>query len=150
MDIVFYKVEAAEIQSLMELHLPLWISGKQFHLIVDLVEEVELVGSVSCRWIYFLEMYMKMFKKFVRQKTRPEGIAEGYMISKTMFYMTEFVQRLYTKAPRLWESEEDVRLCGIVLPKKKFEQVLKPISREQVYRFHLLNSLALEEWRNKL
>ena len=149
-EIMDRKVEAAELLCLMELHLPPSIFDIQFHLIVHLVEEVELAGPVSARWMYFLERYMKTLKGFVRQKARPEGsMSEGYIVSEAMFYITEFVQHLYTKAPRLWESEEDVRLSGIVLPKMKSEQVLKPILREQVHRFLLKNSPALESWRDR-
>ena len=37
----------------------------QVHLLMHLVDEVELVGVVSYHWIFFLERYMKKLKGFV-------------------------------------------------------------------------------------
>ena len=71
-EIMDKKVEAAELLCLMELHLPPSLFDIQFHLIVHLVEEVELVGPVSARLMYFLKRYMKTLKGFVKQKARPE------------------------------------------------------------------------------
>ena len=36
--------------------------GLQVHLLIHLVDGVELVGVVSCRWMLFLERYMKKSK----------------------------------------------------------------------------------------
>jgi hypothetical protein len=41
--------------SLMELN---------FHLLIHLPDEVELVGVLSCNWMFFLERYMKILKGF--------------------------------------------------------------------------------------
>jgi hypothetical protein len=45
--------------------LVLWIL--KVHLLVHLVEDIQLVSVVSCRWMFFLERYMKTLKGFVRQ-----------------------------------------------------------------------------------
>jgi hypothetical protein len=43
------------------------------HLLVHLLEEVELVGPIQSRWLYFIERYMKILKLTIRQKNHPKG-----------------------------------------------------------------------------
>ena len=52
----------------------------QVHLLIHLVDEVELVGVVSCHWMFFSERYMKKLKGILRQRENPEGsMIEGYI-----------------------------------------------------------------------
>jgi hypothetical protein len=37
----------------------------QVHLLIHLLDEVELSGVLSCCWIFFLERYMKKLMGFV-------------------------------------------------------------------------------------
>jgi hypothetical protein len=53
------REEATELLCYMEVHLPPSIWDIQFHLIHHLVDDVELCGPVSSRWMYFVERYMK-------------------------------------------------------------------------------------------
>ena len=43
------------------------------HILIHLVNEVELVEVVSCQWMFFLESYMKKLKGFVQQREKPNG-----------------------------------------------------------------------------
>lgn len=55
----------------------------QVHLIIHLVDEVELAGIVSMRWIFFFERYMKNLKIYVQQKAHLEGcMDEGYVLNE--------------------------------------------------------------------
>jgi hypothetical protein len=116
----------------IEYHLPPNIWDIQFHLIQHLVDEVELCGPVSCRWMYIVERYMEELKSFVRNRARPEAsIAEGYLCSKGMSYINKYMLHLYKKAPRLWKLGEDMRESRVVLPKAKTIETLKHVLREQ-------------------
>ena len=98
-DIWQKKIEAAELLCEIEMCLPLSLLDIQFHNIVHLVEEVELCGPVSVRWMYFQERYLKHLKDFVRQRSRPEGsMAEGYICAEAMFYVNEYSLRLHKNA----------------------------------------------------
>ena len=57
--------EIVEIVCMFEKELSTGFMVLQVHLLIHLVDEVELVGVVSCRWIFFLERYMKKLKGFV-------------------------------------------------------------------------------------
>ena len=60
---------------------PTSILNIQVHLLVHLVDEVEIAGIVHARWMFFLERFMKTLKGFVRQGAQPEGsMAEGWMV----------------------------------------------------------------------
>ena len=54
-----------EIVYMFEKELPLSFMDFQVHLLIHLVDEVELVGVVFCHLIFFLERYMKKLKGFV-------------------------------------------------------------------------------------
>ena len=57
--------EIVEIVCMFEKELPMSFMDLQFYLLIHLVDEVELFGVVSCRWMFFLERYMKNLKSFV-------------------------------------------------------------------------------------
>ena len=67
----------------------------QFHLLIHLPNEVELVGVLSCRWMFFLEMYMKKLKGFVRQMEKPKGaMLEGYIVDELFYYADEYIKQI--------------------------------------------------------
>ena len=53
-----------------EKELPMSFMDLQVHLLIHLVDEVELVGMVYCRWMFFLERYMNKLKGFVLQREK--------------------------------------------------------------------------------
>ena len=50
---------------MFEKELPMSFMDLQVHLLIHIVDEVELVGVVTYRWMFFLERYMKKLKGFV-------------------------------------------------------------------------------------
>ena len=62
---IFCMLEKELLTSFMDLHV---------HLLIHLVDEVALFGVVSCRWMFFLERYMKKLKGFVRKRAKPRGL----------------------------------------------------------------------------
>src|SRR5450759_4903892 len=89
------KVLATEVLCYLEKVLPLSFFDIQIHLLVHLVEEIELCGPVHARWMHWLERYMCTLKNNVRQRAYPEGsIVEGYMASEAMFYCSHILKQL--------------------------------------------------------
>ncbi|KAL0536781.1 hypothetical protein IC582_025742 [Cucumis melo] len=65
------------------------------HLVVHLVREVKLCGSVYLRWMYPFERYMKVLKSFVRNRNRPEGcIAEAQVCEEAVHFCSDFLYGL--------------------------------------------------------
>jgi len=68
------------------------------------VDEVELPWIVHTRYIFFLERFMKVLKGYVPQKARLEGgMAEGWLVKKSTFYVTEFLFQIRSILPRFCE-----------------------------------------------
>ena len=88
----------------------------QVHLLVHLVDEVKHVGVVSSRWMFFVESYMKTLKDFVRQRAQIEAsMVEGWLVYKSMHYITEYLSMVDSNSPRLWDDKEDEKIDGEVL-----------------------------------
>jgi hypothetical protein len=43
------------------------------HLLIHLIEELELCGLVQTKWMYFIERYLKTLKGYVGNRTKLEG-----------------------------------------------------------------------------
>jgi hypothetical protein len=43
----------------------------QVHLVIHLVDDIELAGVVSTQWMFFFERYTKTQKIYVRKKEHP-------------------------------------------------------------------------------
>ena len=66
-----WKKEIAEIVCVFEKDLPTSFMDLQVHLLIHLVDGIELEGVISMRWMFFFERYMKTLKIYVRQKAHP-------------------------------------------------------------------------------
>ena len=94
---------------MFEKELPTSFMDLQVHLLIHLVDEVELVGVVYCRWMFFLERYMKKLKGFVRQREKPEGsMAEEYISYEYFYYSNEYIKYIEKKPGAvIWDNERD-------------------------------------------
>ena len=64
----------------------------EMHLLVHVVDEVAIAGTVHSRWMFFLERFMKTLKGFVHQRACPEGsMAEGWLIQESLVIITKFL-----------------------------------------------------------
>jgi hypothetical protein len=55
------------------------------HLLVHLVEELELCGWIHTHWMYPIERYLKTLKGYVWNKARPKGsMVEGYALEEAL------------------------------------------------------------------
>ncbi|XP_062080344.1 uncharacterized protein LOC133785102 [Humulus lupulus] len=60
--------------------------------VVDVSKEVKLCGSVCFRWMYPFERLMKVYKGYVRNRSRPEGcIVEAYIAEEAVEFCTEYI-----------------------------------------------------------
>ena len=107
---------AVETACLLEKYLPTSMLTIQTHLLVHIVDELQVVGPVHSRWMFFLERFMKTLKGFVRQRARPEGsMAEGWLVSEALVYISEWLSTVDRDKGLLWSLKEDDRLNGDVL-----------------------------------
>ena len=74
-----------------------------------LVDEVELVGVVSCCWMFFIDRYMNKLKGFVQKREKPEGsMAEGYISYESFYYASDYIKQIKnTPGADIWDAKRD-------------------------------------------
>ena len=85
-----WRQEIVDIVCNFEKEQPMSFMDLHDHLLIHLVDEVELVGAVSFRCMFFFEKYIKKLTSFVRQREKPEGcMGEGYISYESLYYVSE-------------------------------------------------------------
>lgn len=107
---------AAETLCLFELWFPPGFFDVMSHLVVHLVEEVDICGPVHARWCYSIERYMGNLAKYVRKKGRPEaGMAHGYAADEALGFCTEYFDLYPHSTRRMWDPDEELGVSGELL-----------------------------------
>jgi hypothetical protein len=102
------QADVAESMALLEMEFPLSFFDIMTHLSYHLVQELDLCGPVSTRWMYPVERYMKTLKGYVRNMARPEAsMAKGYLKDECLGFVTEYLQRFDVVYKRVWDAKEE-------------------------------------------
>ena len=81
-----------EILCQLEMNFPPAFFDIMVHLPIHLCNEIELGGPVHQRWMYSIERYLGKLKRYVRNKSKPEGsIAEGYLADECLIFCSRFL-----------------------------------------------------------
>ena len=64
-EVTKWKKEIAEIVCVFEKDLPKSFMDLQVHLLIHIVNDIELAGVISMRWMFLFETYMKTLKRYV-------------------------------------------------------------------------------------
>ena len=100
--------------------------------------------------MFWVERYMGVLKRFVRQQARPEGsMAEGWSLHECMYCLSEYLQQVDSKAPPSWREDQSDNetteiLCGQGVPLK-----LSAEEREALSTFVVYNSDCMQQWISK-
>jgi hypothetical protein len=87
------KQDVALTLVLLEWEFPPSFFDVMTHLLVHLMEELELCSPIHTRWMYLVECYLKTLKGFVKNKTRPEiSMVEGYALKEVLGFNTKYLQ----------------------------------------------------------
>ena len=80
------------------------------HLPVHLVEHVlTWCGPVRARWCYFVERYMGLLMKYVRDRSKPEAsMATGYNVDEALGFCTKYFKFYPHSKRRMWDEEEEL------------------------------------------
>jgi hypothetical protein len=101
-------VDVVESMALLDMEFPPSFFDIMTHLPYHLVQELDLCGPVSTRWMYPIERYMKTLKGYVRNMARPEAsMAEGYVKEECIGFVTEYLQRFDVVHRRVWDANEE-------------------------------------------
>jgi hypothetical protein len=88
------QLDVAKSMALLEMEFPPSFFDIMTHLPYHIVEELDMCGPVTTRWMYPVERYMKTLKSYVRNKARSEAsMAEGYVKDECIGFITKYLQR---------------------------------------------------------
>ena len=111
------KEDVAVTMSMLEMHMPPSFFDVMSHLVLHLVEELELCGPVHTRWMYSVERMNKVLKGFVNNMARPEAcMAKSYVLDEAIGLVAEFMAEEYEPLHRkVWTEEAAAGIIGEVL-----------------------------------
>ena len=83
----------------------------QVHLLIHLVDEIDIVGVVSFCWIFWVERFMGFLKSLLFQKAWLEGsMAKGWMLDESMYYLAMYLGCIDEATPPRWIFEESLKV----------------------------------------
>jgi hypothetical protein len=145
-DMADLKMFAAETLCLLELTFPPGFFDVMIHLVVHLVEELDICGPVHSRWCYSVECYMGVLARYVRDKARPEAsMAQGYVADEALGFCTEYFDMYPHTTRRVWDFEEELCDSGEVLLGAPRRVTLSPKEIEDIHEYVLSHSLLTTE-----
>ncbi|XP_060959175.1 uncharacterized protein LOC133030449 [Cannabis sativa] len=79
------------------------------HLALHLPREAILGGPVHMRWMYPFERAVSVYKKYVRNRARPEGsIAEAYIVNEALTFCSMYFRDIETRFNRPDRNQDGV------------------------------------------
>jgi hypothetical protein len=140
--------DAAEALCLLEKVFPPTFMDIMSHLMIHLVEELYVCRPVHCRWMYPVEQYRKILKDYVRTYARPEAsMVEGYVMSETLGYCTEYMQRFQGTSRRVWDDKKEQFMNDEMVQGSGWARPLSDELRAWLHDFVINNSVVLKDWR---
>jgi len=101
------QLDVVESMSLLEMEFPSSFFDMMTHLPYHLVQELDLCGPVSTRWMYLVERYMKTLNNYVRSMARPKAcMAERYLKEECLGFVIEYLQRFDIVKRCVWDAED--------------------------------------------
>ena len=136
------KTFAAEILCLFELHFPPGFFDVMSHLVIHLVQELELCGPVHGRWCYGIERYLGVLTSYVRDRSKPEAsMASGYVVDEALGFCTEYFSLYAHTRRRIWDPEQELRESGEVLMGRGTQYSLSDLEISQIHEYVLRHSV---------
>ncbi|KAF5443124.1 hypothetical protein F2P56_035712 [Juglans regia] len=96
------QIDIVTILCKLEMIFPPSFFDVMVHLAVHLPREAKLGGPVQYRWMYPFKRYLGKFKRYVKNKARPEGsIAEAYIHIECLTFCSMYLKDIETKFTRM-------------------------------------------------
>ena len=131
---------------MLEINFPPGFFDVMTHLVVHLVDELELCGPLHARWCYSVERYLGVLTKYVRDKSKPEaGMASGYMIDESLGFCTEYFQPYEHSKSRVWDPKEELKDSGERLFGKPKHKRLTETELELIPDYVIKHSIYTKE-----
>jgi hypothetical protein len=101
---------------MLEMTMPPSFFDIMVHLILHLVDELDMCGYVHTRWMYCVECLNKILKGYVRNMAQLEAsMATGYLMDETLGLITKYMDQFQPSKRQIWDLDEEEGVCGEVL-----------------------------------
>jgi len=91
--------------------IPLAYFDVMTHLVVHIVEELDMCDLVHTRWMCPMVRYMRALKGYIRNQGWLEGsMATRYAIEKALGFCLEYIQEVKSKKRRVWDDKEELTM----------------------------------------
>jgi hypothetical protein len=106
------------------------------HLAIHLPQEAELAGPIQFCWMYPIKRTLGKYKKYVRNKARPEGcIVEGYVVDECSNFCSMYLRGIETR----WNHEERNVDSGVEATEQRLD-----VFSQQVQPFGVVSTVILD------
>ncbi|XP_074377016.1 uncharacterized protein LOC141718533 [Apium graveolens] len=103
-DLKRLQQEIVEILCQLEMIFPDPFFDIMVHLPVYLCKEIEYGRPVHQRWMYLIERYLRVLKRYIRNKSKPKGsIAERYLADECLTFCSRFLNDGQTTSSNQYE-----------------------------------------------
>jgi hypothetical protein len=145
-DIPSLKVHVAKTLFMLEIYFLLGFFDISTHLLINLVDDLEICGLVGTRWCYPIERYLVILKHYVCNRAKPEGcMAMGYMYDEAFGFCTKYLSLYEHTRRKMWDAYEELANVGEVLEGKPKPRILKDMELHMVHEYVLMNFVATQD-----
>jgi hypothetical protein len=139
------KEDVAVTMSMLEIHMPPSFFDVMSHLVIHLVEELELYGPVHTRWMYSVERMNKVFKGYVSNMARSEAcMAKSHVLEETIELLSEFMTDFEPRHRKVWTEEASAGVNGEVLEGAGTISVIALKMRDIAHEYLLRNRTSFQ------
>jgi hypothetical protein len=125
------KQEITEILCRLEMHFPPTYFDISVHLLVHLVDQIKALGPMYLHQMFPFERLMKVFRRYVRNRFRPEGsMVEGWTTEEAIEFCTYYMDINRVGVP---VSRHDGRLGGKGTIGEKAVKIVEVVSFRQAH-----------------
>ena len=141
------QVDTAKSLAFLEMEFQPSLFDVMIHLPYHIVEELDMYGPVSTRWMYPVERYMKTLKNYVHNMARPEAsMAEGYVQEECLGFVMEYLQRFDVVEQRVWDADEEYGDAEEVLKSSTKLYIMTTTLRDVARKYALRNMSVMQPW----
>jgi hypothetical protein len=140
------RLYVVETMCMLERWFPPSFFDISVHLVVHLVDELEVLGPVATRWCYPVERFMSVLKGYVRNRSKPEGsMAMGYTWDASLGFITEYLDLYPHTRRRMWDPNEEEMVAGEVLQGAATTKTLTGVEQSAIHDYVVHNYEATQE-----
>ena len=131
----------------MEIEFPPSFFDVMIQFPYHLAQELDLCGPVSARWMYPVEWYMKVLKKYVRNFARPKAcMAEGYLKDESIGFVMEYFQGFEHMQRHEWDKDEEYRDAEEVLQGAGKQFLMTLALWDLAHQYVLMNATIMQDF----